>query len=149
MIATLDESLDDLRVQESACIREVVGPDHLRQRLGEMGLTRGSTIRKVRTAPFGDPIQISVRDYHLCLRRDECRCVRIDRLLPGDPATATSARLNSQAAEGAGTVAIDRPAAGLRQSKWLRRLGLGAFVFFAVKGLLWLLVPILIAVSVR
>lgn len=36
------------------------------------------------------------------------------------------------------------PACPVR-SKWLRRLGAGAFLFFFIKGLLWLIVPAVIA----
>jgi len=32
-----------------------------------------------------------------------------------------------------------------RSAHWLRRLGLAGFAFFFVKGLLWLVVPVLIA----
>lgn len=40
-------------------------------RLQEMGLTVGAVFTVVKVAPFGDPIEISVRGYHLCLRRCE------------------------------------------------------------------------------
>jgi hypothetical protein len=33
-----------------------------------------------------------------------------------------------------------------RPAPWLRRLGLAGFLFFLVKGLLWLAVPIAVAV---
>ncbi len=32
-----------------------------------------------------------------------------------------------------------------RMSKALRRLGLAGFLFFSIKGLLWLVIPVLIA----
>lgn len=35
-----------------------------------------------------------------------------------------------------------------KSAHWLRRLGLAGFAFFFVKGLLWLIVPVLIARSV-
>lgn len=40
-------------------------------RLQELGLTRGAEFRVERVAPFGDPIEISLRGYRLCLRRRE------------------------------------------------------------------------------
>ena len=33
----------------------------------------------------------------------------------------------------------------MRVAKWIKRLGFWGFLFFLVKGLLWLLVPALIA----
>ena len=41
------------------------------RRLQEMGLTEGTEFTVVKVAPFGDPVEISLRGYHLCLRRKE------------------------------------------------------------------------------
>jgi len=41
------------------------------RRLEEMGLTAGTQFRVVKVAPFGDPIEIDVRGYRLCLRKGE------------------------------------------------------------------------------
>lgn len=49
----------------------------VRQRLLEMGLTKGITIRVVRVAPLGDPIEIELRGYRLSLRRKEAEAVMI------------------------------------------------------------------------
>ncbi len=49
----------------------------VRQRLLEMGLTKGITIKVVRVAPLGDPIEIELRGYHLSLRRKEAEAVMI------------------------------------------------------------------------
>lgn len=40
-------------------------------RLQEMGLTVGTTFTVVKVAPFGDPIEIELRGYRLCLRKRE------------------------------------------------------------------------------
>ena len=40
-------------------------------RLQEMGLTVGTTFRVVKIAPLGDPVEIDVRGYRLCLRKKE------------------------------------------------------------------------------
>ena len=47
----------------------------IRQRLLEMGLTKGTDIEIIRFAPMGDPIEISVRGYRLSLRRVEAESV--------------------------------------------------------------------------
>jgi ferrous iron transport protein A len=46
-------------------------------RLMEMGMVPGSTLRVVKCAPLGDPIQICVRNYHLALRRNEARAITV------------------------------------------------------------------------
>ena len=47
----------------------------IRQRLLEMGLTKGTEIKLIRFAPMGDPIELSVRGYRLSLRRVEAESV--------------------------------------------------------------------------
>jgi ferrous iron transport protein A len=47
----------------------------IKQRLLEMGLTRGTAVEMIRFAPMGDPIEISVRGYRLSLRRIEAESV--------------------------------------------------------------------------
>ena len=46
-------------------------------RLMEMGMTIGTPFRVVKIAPLGDPIEIDVRGYRLCLRRREAECFEI------------------------------------------------------------------------
>ncbi|MCO5295380.1 MAG: ferrous iron transport protein A [Fimbriimonadaceae bacterium] len=41
------------------------------RRLEEMGLTVGTEFTVVKVAPFGDPVEIDLRGYRLCLRRRE------------------------------------------------------------------------------
>lgn len=40
-------------------------------RLQEMGLTVGTSFKVVKVAPLGDPIELDLRGYRLCLRRKE------------------------------------------------------------------------------
>lgn len=52
------------------------GPDI--GRLQEMGLTEGTTFKVVKVAPFGDPVEIDLRGYRLCLRKRESRFIEIE-----------------------------------------------------------------------
>ena len=71
-------TLADLSPGESARIAQVTGPAELRHRLLEMGLTRGTTVRMVRAAPLGDPVELNVRRYRLCVRKAEAASVRVE-----------------------------------------------------------------------
>lgn len=47
-----------------------------------------------------------------------------------------------------GRVATEmKPAPGAQAPAWMKRLGVGGFLFFLVKGLLWLLVPAVLTVA--
>jgi ferrous iron transport protein A len=47
-------------------------------RLMELGLTQGTVFTVVKVAPFGDPVEIEVRGYRLCLRKSETHCFEIE-----------------------------------------------------------------------
>ena len=47
-------------------------------RLQEMGLTPGTVFRVVKVAPFGDPVEIDLRGYRLCLRKRETDGIEIE-----------------------------------------------------------------------
>lgn len=52
----------------------------IRQRLLEMGLTKGTSIEVIRLAPLRDPIEIMVRGYRLSLRRKEAEAVVVTKI---------------------------------------------------------------------
>ncbi len=54
----------------------------VRQRLLEMGLTKGISVLVIRVAPMSDPIEIEIRGYRLSLRRKEAEAVMIDEDKP-------------------------------------------------------------------
>ena len=70
--------LDELNPGESGTIQRLNGAAEVRHRLQEMGLTRGTSVRLVRVAPWGDPIELQVRGYRLSLRRSEAASVLIE-----------------------------------------------------------------------
>lgn len=73
-------SLADLPVGGCAKITAFNLPDEIRQRLMEMGLTKGANCTLVRFAPLGDPIEIQVRGFHLSLRKTEAQGIQVTRL---------------------------------------------------------------------
>ena len=52
----------------------------IKTRLLSMGLTKGTEVKVVRSAPFGGPIAIQVRDYTLCLRRKDAEKIEVTLL---------------------------------------------------------------------
>jgi ferrous iron transport protein A len=70
--------LRDLAPGESGKVRHVTGAAEVRHRLLEMGLTRGTSVRLIRVAPMGDPIELQVRGYRLSLRRSEAASILVE-----------------------------------------------------------------------
>lgn len=75
-------TLADLRRGESSTVMSVRGSDAITRRLMEMGLIPGVAVRMIKSAPFGDPIEIRVRGYSLALRRNEAESVELNNLDP-------------------------------------------------------------------
>src|SRR3954447_22241274 len=71
-------SLDQLRTGQCAVITSVEGGDALGQRLLEMGLLKGESIEVLGFAPFGDPMEVRLRDYRLSLRKREAARVSVE-----------------------------------------------------------------------
>ncbi|MBS1709129.1 MAG: ferrous iron transport protein A [Armatimonadetes bacterium] len=46
-------------------------------RLMELGLTPDAEFTVIKVAPLGDPVEIDLRGYKLCLRRSECSCLKV------------------------------------------------------------------------
>lgn len=52
-------------------------PPKLKSRLAEMGLTPHTTVTVVKVAPLGDPLEVTVRGYSLCLRAETARQIYV------------------------------------------------------------------------
>jgi len=65
--------LSELKPGQSGKILAVHGEDVMSFRLAEMGVIEGETIKVTKKAPFGDPIEIEVMSYNLCLRKKQAQ----------------------------------------------------------------------------
>ena len=77
-------TLDKLPVGKCARITSVDGGEiSLRKHILDMGLTPGTEVTLVKTAPMGDPIELRVRGYELTLRKADAAKIGISDV--GDP----------------------------------------------------------------
>ena len=74
-------TLDQMEKGQRARIDSLIGDDPILQRLMEMGLLEEEEIEVLAFAPFGDPLEIRLRDYRLSLRSTEAARIRVS-LLP-------------------------------------------------------------------
>jgi ferrous iron transport protein A len=74
-------ALTDLEVGASARICSHVGARAVPRRLGDLGFVPDTPLRVVRRAPLGDPIEVELRGYRICLRHTDVTgvCVNPDR----------------------------------------------------------------------
>ena len=74
------KKLDELIVGETGLIKSIEGEGKIRRRLFDMGVTPSASVYLRKKAPLGDPIEITIRNYELTLRKDEANLVNVDVL---------------------------------------------------------------------
>ena len=70
-------TLDKLPIGKSAVIISVEGEGALRCHLLDMGLIPHTEIEVRKTAPLGDPIEISLRGYTMTIRKDDAAMIEV------------------------------------------------------------------------
>ena len=70
-------TLRELPVGSTAKVVNVHGESAVTKRLMEMGVIPGTEIRVIKSAPFGDPIQVRILGYSLALRKNEAASIEI------------------------------------------------------------------------
>ena len=72
------KKLNEVSVGENCIVKKVKGDGKYRRRLFDMGITPGASIYVRKVAPFGDPVEITIRGYELSLRKDEGKLVTVE-----------------------------------------------------------------------
>ena len=71
----MQKLLEEFVPGEKGVIVAVAGEGRVRRRLFDMGVTPGAEVYLRKRAPLGDPVEITIRDYELTLRKSEAELV--------------------------------------------------------------------------
>ncbi len=74
-------TLNELNIGDSARVLEVGGQTGLRQHFIDMGLLPGTTVKLLKYAPMGDPMELLVRGYVLSLRKADAKQITVENCL--------------------------------------------------------------------
>ena len=74
----MTRQLDKMQPADSGQIISIGGSGKLRQRLAAMGITPGAWLVVRKFAPFGDPMEINVRNYSLSIRKKDAREILVE-----------------------------------------------------------------------
>ena len=72
-------TLANLQSGAEARVIKINGNNAITKRLMEMGVVPGGAVKVVKSAPFGDPIQILVRGYNLAMRKAEANVIEVSQ----------------------------------------------------------------------
>lgn len=70
-------TLTHVPIGSAARVVAVNGTTRIARRLMEMGVIPGVRLEVLKTAPFGDPIEVRVRGYNLAMRRSEADAIEV------------------------------------------------------------------------
>ena len=72
------KTLKDVALGDKAIVKRLSGEGALKRRIMDMGVTKGVEIFVRKVAPFGDPIEVTVRGYELSLRKAEAENILVE-----------------------------------------------------------------------
>ena len=71
-------TLKEVRVGDTVSVRKLNGQGAIKRRIMDMGITKGTEIYVRKVAPLGDPIEITVRNYELSLRKEDAEMIEVE-----------------------------------------------------------------------
>lgn len=72
------KTLKDLKVGEAAVVKRLHGEGPVKRRIMDMGLTKGVAVHLRKVAPLGDPMELTVRNYELSIRKADAEMVEVE-----------------------------------------------------------------------
>ena len=72
-------TLNDIKPGSECLIKKLTTSGKLGQRLVDMGVYPGLSLKVIRNAPLEDPMEIELDGYHLTLRHEEAKFVEVKK----------------------------------------------------------------------
>ncbi|MBO4318860.1 MAG: ferrous iron transport protein A [Treponema sp.] len=71
-------TLRDVRIGETATVVKLHGEGAVKRRIMDMGITKGTDVFVRKVAPLGDPVEITVRNYELSIRKADAEMIEVE-----------------------------------------------------------------------
>ena len=72
------KTLRQAKIGATVLVVKPPGEGAVKRRIMDMGLTKGVEVHIRKVAPLGDPIEITVRDYELSIRKADAEMIEIE-----------------------------------------------------------------------
>ncbi|MCI8374797.1 MAG: ferrous iron transport protein A [Lachnospiraceae bacterium] len=70
-------TLKEMKPGQSGQVQSIGESGPLKRRIMDMGITPGVSVKVIKVAPLGDPVEIHVRGYELSLRKEEAARIEV------------------------------------------------------------------------
>ena len=71
------KTLKDVKVGQTATVVKLHGEGAVKRRIMDMGITKGVEIYVRKVAPLGDPMELTVRNYELSVRKADAEMIEV------------------------------------------------------------------------
>ena len=72
------KTLRETKIGETVRVVKLHGEGAVKKRIMDMGVTKGVEIFVRKVAPLGDPIEVTVRNYELSLRKEDAEMIEVE-----------------------------------------------------------------------
>ena len=67
-----------MKIKQTATVVKLHGEGAVKRRIMDMGITKGTKVYVRKVAPLGDPIEVTVRNYELSLRKADAEMIEVE-----------------------------------------------------------------------
>ena len=71
-------TLKEIKCGETVKVLKLNGVGAIKRRIMDMGITKGTEVYVRKVAPFGDPLEVTVRGYELSLRKADAELIEVE-----------------------------------------------------------------------
>ncbi len=71
-------TLKQISCGETVRVKKITGEGAVKRRIMDMGITKGIEVYVRKVAPFGDPIEVTIRGYELSLRKMDAEMIEVE-----------------------------------------------------------------------
>ena len=71
------KTLKDTKIGETVTVVKIHGQGAVKRRIMDMGITKGTSVYVRKVAPLGDPIELTVRNYELSVRKADAEMIEV------------------------------------------------------------------------
>ena len=72
------KTLKDAKVGQTVTVVKLHGEGAVKRRIMDMGITRRTKVYVRKVAPLGDPVEVTVRNYELSLRKADAEMIEVE-----------------------------------------------------------------------
>ncbi len=72
------KTLRDAKISDTVTVKKLHGDGAVKRRIMDMGITKAVPVYIRKVAPLGDPVEVTVRNYELTIRKADAELIEVE-----------------------------------------------------------------------